>query len=352
MAGQTLYFTAPETVEVCEEAVPEPKRQQVRVRATYSAISAGTEGLVYRGDWAANGNASGVDPISENLAYPFRYGYSLVGVVDAVGREVDPQWQGVRVFALAPHGSHHCCAPDALTALPDDIDDRDAVFLANAETAVNLALDAAPRIGERALVLGQGAVGLLVTGCLARFPLDQLVTTELDARRRAFSGELGAHAALDPREPDAEAQLRERLHGGPDATSGASGADLIIELTGQPEVLNTALAYAGYETRIVVGSWYGTKRAQLDLGDAFHRGRVQLVASQVSTLASPLRGRWTHARRMDVALGLLREIRPARLVTDVYPLSRAEDAYATLLDERQSSIQMLFRYPGDSEQRA
>ena len=354
MTSRTLYFTAPATVEVREEAVPEPEAHQVRVRATYSAISPGSEALVYRGQWALNGDAptSGVDPISDGLRYPFRYGYSLVGVVDAVGTDVDPRWQGVRVFALAPHGSHHCCTPDELVVLPDDLDDRDAVFLANAETAVNLVLDAAPRIGERVLVLGQGVVGLLATGCLARFPLDQLVTTELDPWRRQYSTEMGAHAALDPSDPEAEARLRELLHVDPGVSSGAGGADVILELTGRPEALNEALAYAGYETRIVVGSWYGAQSVPLDLGGAFHRQRIQLVASQVSTLASALRGRWTHARRMDVALGALRAIRPSRLVTDVFPLVRAPEAYATLASERQSSIQILFRYPEDSEPRA
>jgi len=55
---------------------------------------------------------------------------------------------------------------------------------------------------------------------------------------------------------------------------------------------------------------------------------------------------------MDVALGALRAIRPSRLVTDVFPLVRAPEAYATLASERQSSIQILFRYPEDSEPRA
>jgi len=345
MPREALYFTAPETVEVREEPVPEPASHEVRVRATYSAISPGTEGLVYRGEWAADDHDDAqFDPISAHLAYPFRYGYSLVGVVEATGTEVTDDWQGQRVFALAPHGSHYCCDPAELIALPHDVDDRDAAFLANMETAVNLVLDAAPRIGERVLVLGQGVVGLLATGCLARVPLDQLVTTELDSGRRQHSTEMGAYAALDPDDPETEPRLRQLLHVDRDVSSGASGADVIVELTGRPEALNEALAYAGYETRVVVGSWYGARSAALDLGGAFHRQRIQLVSSQVSTLASTLRGRWTHARRMAVALEALRAICPSRLVTDVLPLREAERAYRRLVDNPEGVLQILFSY--------
>ena len=40
--------------------------------------------------------------------------------------------------------------------------------MANLETALNVVLDAAPRLGERVAVFGQGVVGLLVTQLLRR----------------------------------------------------------------------------------------------------------------------------------------------------------------------------------------
>lgn len=345
MPRESLYFTAPETVEVREEPIPEPASHEVRVRATYSAISPGTEGLVYRGEWAADDNDDAeLDPISAHLAYPVRYGYSLVGVVEAMGPEVTDAWQGQRVFALAPHSSHYCCDPAELIVLPDDIDDRDAAFLANMETAVNFVLDAQPKMGERALVLGQGVVGLLLTGCLAQFPLEALVTAELDPQRREMSAQLGAHASLDPRDPEHERRLSQMTGSDSRAVSEPSGADLIVELTGNPDALNRALAHAGYETRIVVGSWYGAKSAELALGGAFHRQRVRMTSSQVSTLAPALRGRWTHARRMAVALEALRTVRPSRLVTDVLPLREAERAYRRLVAPPEGVLQMLFSY--------
>ena len=78
----------------------------------------------------------------------------------------------------------------------------------------------------------------------------------------------------------------------------------------------------------MLGSWYGRKRASLDLGGRFHRARIRLISSQVSTLTPELHGRWTKARRMGVAWERLRELRPSQLITHRYPFAMAAEAYA------------------------
>ena len=57
------------------------------------------------------------------------------------------------------------------------------------ETAVNLVQDAAPILGERVLVLGQGVVGLLTGSLLSEFPLEALVTADCYALRRDSFGQ-------------------------------------------------------------------------------------------------------------------------------------------------------------------
>jgi len=57
-----------------------------------------------------------------------------------------------------------------------------------------------------------------------------------------------------------------------------------------------------YSGRVVIGSWYGSKPVQLDLGGAFHRSRIRLISSQVSSLAPELSGRWDKSRRFERGL--------------------------------------------------
>jgi threonine dehydrogenase-like Zn-dependent dehydrogenase len=110
-------------------------------------------------------------------------------------------------------------------------------------------------------------------------------------------------------------------------------------------VLDWALRATGYDGRIVIGSWYGEKRAALDLGGEFHRSRIRLISSQVSTLAPELRGRWTHARRLGTALALLQRVAPDQLITHRLPFANAAEAYRLLADHPEQAIQVVLTYP-------
>ncbi|HLO15866.1 MAG TPA: hypothetical protein VK206_13620, partial [Anaerolineales bacterium] len=123
------------------------------------------------------------------------------------------------------------------------------------------------------------------------------------------------------------------------------GADLTFELSGRPQTLNDALALTGFCGRIVIGSWYGEKRAEIDLGGAFHRSRIKLISSQVSTIAPELLGRWDKTRRFAVAWGALERIKPGKWITHRFSIGRAEEAYQLLDENPQETIQVLFTYP-------
>jgi threonine dehydrogenase-like Zn-dependent dehydrogenase len=222
-----------------------------------------------------------------------------------------------------------------LIPLPGQIPIEDVVFLPNMETAVNFVMDGSPILGERVVVFGQGIVGLLTAGLLARFPLACLITLDHYPNRRAASLVLGAQHSLDPGAPDTGRLLETLL---------PNGADLAYELSGSPSALDSAIACTGYEGRLVIGSWYGQKRANLDLGGRFHRSRIRLISSQVSTLASAFTGRWTKARRFEVAWEMIRQIKPSRFITHRFPLSRAGEAYQLIDRHPEETIQVVLDY--------
>jgi threonine dehydrogenase-like Zn-dependent dehydrogenase len=122
------------------------------------------------------------------------------------------------------------------------------------------------------------------------------------------------------------------------------GADLVYELTGNPEVLNEALDVCGYDTRIVVGSWYGSKQAPIDLGGRFHRRHISIISSQVSTIAPSLRGRWSKDRRFHSVLQQLQTLPVDSLITHEFSLTEASRAYANLLSEEKNITQCIFQY--------
>lgn len=341
MKRQALYFTGPGKVDVREEELSGPAPGQVLVETLASAISPGTELLVYRGQAPAE------IPLDETIAefagqssYPMKYGYAAVGRVVDVGSSVDASWQGRSVFSFHAHESHFLSSPSELLQVPDDFTPEEAAFLPNMETAINFLMDGQPLIGERVVVFGQGVVGLLTTALLSRLPLTSLITLDGFPLRREKALALGAHASLDSESAEGQARLNDLL--GEDEFDG--GADLTYELSGNPAALEQAIARTGFHGRVVIGSWYGRKRCDLNLGGRFHRSRIRLISSQVSTIAPELTGRWSKSRRLQLAFRLLGQVRPAHLITHRFPLAEAAQAYR-LLDQRpEEAIQVILTY--------
>ncbi len=333
---QRLQFTEPGRVEIKNGPAPQPAAAEVLVQTDYSAISPGTEMLVYRGQWPEGVTVdSTIGALSGDFAYPLGYGYCAVGRVIATGKNIPDDWLNRRVFAFQPHQNLFCASPKTLHPIPDDLDDETALFLPAMETAVNLLLDGSPLIGEKVLVIGQGIIGLLTTALLSLFPLASLATVEMYPKRRRASLQMGAWQCFDPTDPSLLKQL-----GGVPGQGGE--ADLVYELSGDPAALNSALSLARFSGRVVIGSWYGAKKANLELGSFFHRGRVSLLSSQVSSLAPGLTGRWQNSRRLQLAWEMLRRIRPSWCITHRFPLADASSAYATLDRSPGETIQVIF----------
>ena len=359
MERQILYFGGDETVELQSEALPPPNAGEIQVRTRLSAISSGTEQLVYRGQVpraflrdasidALRGENPGSIPSANtpDSPYPVPHGYACVGNVIAVGSGIDEDRCGQRVFAFHPHASHFNVSADSAIPLPPSLSDEDAAFLPNVETAIGLVMDGQPKIGERVAVFGLGIVGLLTVSLLSDIPLESLVAIDPNEQRREFGAEAGAAYTVDPNEID---RIREILKidapSAYDSTENeAAGADLVFELSGTPDALNSAISACGYGGRLIVGSWYGTKDARIDLGGRFHRQHLSIRSSQVSTIGPEHRARWSKRRRMSLAIDYCEQLHPSEEWTESVRIADASDVYDRLANGLNQSLQYLFTY--------
>ena len=340
MKRKTISFTAPRQVELCEESLPALGADDVLVETVCSSISAGTEMLVYRGQFPHLKDSH--DQFSSDLNYPLSYGYACVGRIKETGIHVDKSFLDQLVFAFHPHATHFVSRLDSLLLAPASLPAEACSFLPNMETAVNLIQDAAPILGERALVLGQGVVGLLVASLLKEFPLEELVTSDRFAIRRKTSLEIGVQDSFDPElfnslENSTKSDLK-------NYSAYAQNFDLAFELTGSPSALDDAIAMSAFTGRIIIGSWYGEKKSLIDLGSTFHRSRIKMISSKVSTIAPELSGRWDKQRRFEVAWEALKRIQPQKWITHRFPIEEAGKAYKLLDENPQETIQVLFEY--------
>ena len=329
-------------VEVIEEECPSPKAGQVLVKTLLSGISAGSEMLVYKGRVEPQlALDASLPALAGAFEYPFKYGYSCAGEVVECGAGVEPGWIGKRVFAFNPHESLFNAFCADCIPLPAGVSFDQGVFLPNMETAVNLVQDGAALIGERLAVFGLGVVGLLTLTLLIPFPAVEVVAFEPIEKRRQFARQLSAEHVFDPGAIDWP-RWRTELAG---TCLAERGADLTFEISGSRSALNQAIAVSGYGGRIVLGSWYGSTPVEVLLGSDFHRSRIQLVSSQVSTIAPQLSGRWSKQRRINLAMDRIAQLDPGKWISHRFSIEDSTMAFRLLAEDPREVLQVVLTYP-------
>jgi NADPH:quinone reductase-like Zn-dependent oxidoreductase len=305
--ARACWVVAPGRAELRSETLPPLPEGHVRVRTLHSAISRGTETLVLRGEVPRSEHERMRAPFQAgDFPAPVKYGYVNVGRVEEGPREL----QGRLVFCLYPHQTVYQVLVGAVLPLPPGVPASRAVLAALMETAINALWDAPPSIGAHVAVVGGGTLGLLVAWLAARVPGCRVQVVDTVAARADVASALGASFAL------------------PDAAS--ADADLVIHASGQPAGLATALRLAGFEATVLELSWYGTRDVPVPLGEAFHARRLRLQSSQVGSVAQAQRARWSHRRRLDLALSLLDDPVLDRLVTHSAPFDDLPEVLAHL----------------------
>ena len=329
MTGRAVQFVAPYTVEVAEVPVREPADGELLVRAEVSGISSGSEMLAYRGELDPNVAVDEtLDALRGTFAYPFTYGYSVVGTVE---RSRGTIAEGARIFAFHPHQDLFVVAERDVVQL-DDENPRCATLLPLVETALQACLDAGPRLGELVVVVGLGCVGAL-TGALLRGCGARVLGSEPQEERRSAARDLGVEAVA-PNE----------LAAAVEALTGGRGVPLVVEASGSPRALGAALGLLAHEGTVLVCSWYGAKAVALPLGGDFHRRRLVIRSTQVSTIPAALSGRWDRARRREAARALVSELPLEALATHEFPFEGAPRAYAAVAGGEPGLIHAALRY--------
>jgi 2-desacetyl-2-hydroxyethyl bacteriochlorophyllide A dehydrogenase len=312
--ARAVRFVAPYRIEVADVPVSEPGPGDVLVRAEFSGISGGTEMLAYRGDLDSSvPRDETLRALTGSFEYPFSYGYSAVGTVEASRSDVG---EGERIFAFHPHQNRFVVSATDVVRV-GDCDPRTATLFPLVETALQISLDAGIRYSEVAVVLGFGPVGILTAILLTRSGASVLGSDPRPWRREAARA-----CGVDAVGPE---ELRDVVR---DAT-GDRGADLIVEATGDPDVLGESLGLLAPEGVAVVASWYGVKPVTLPLGADFHRRRLEIRSSQVSTIGGRAT-RWDRRRRLETTRALLPQLPLSLLSSHTFPFERAGEAYEAL----------------------
>jgi hypothetical protein len=212
------WYREPGQVEIRLEEMAPPSAGEVRVKTIYSAISRGSESLVFGGRVPVSEFERMRAPfMAGDFPFPVKYGYAAVGRVESGGCAL----QGKNVSALFPHQTAFNIHASAAVALPEDVAPRRAVLAASMETALNGVWDAAPVPSDRIAVIGAGVIGSLVAYLCGRIPGTDVTLVDINPDRANLAGILGLNFA-EPGKARSDCDLIVHASGSSDrATSGA-----------------------------------------------------------------------------------------------------------------------------------
>jgi len=322
--ARALWYVDRELVALREEQLPKlADGEAVEVETLYSAISRGTERLIFTGRVPETEWDRMRAPLQQGaFPFPVKYGYC------AVGRVVNgPQsLNGKLVFCLHPHQDRFVAVANNVVLIPDGVPAKRAVLAANVETALNAVWDARVLPGDRVIVIGAGIVGLLIAAVACRIlGTDVSVVDRSDATRNEAAA-LGVPFIMAGDADDLAA------------------ADVVFHTTATGGGLQSAIRAAGMEATVCEVSWYGDREINVGLGGAFHSKRLKLVSSQVGQIAEPQRTRWDYRRRLGKALEILAEPAFDALVEDEVRFDDLPERMADILSDTATGLPPVIAY--------
>jgi threonine dehydrogenase-like Zn-dependent dehydrogenase len=320
--AQALWYVAPGKAEIRAEPVVPLAAGQVRVRAIASALSRGTERLIFSGGVPESEYKRMRAPFMDgSFPFPVKYGYAMVGRVEEGPAELKSRL----CFALYPHQTVFNLPAENIVPLPEGLPAERAVLAANMETALNATWDGEAALARRIAVVGAGVLGLLVARLCVQLPGAAVTVVDIEPSRADVVRKLGAAFAT----PDA----------------APADCDLVIHTSASDAGLATALRLAAFEAMVLELSWYGAREVKVPLGGAFHSQRLKLVSSQVGHVAPSHRATWTYRRRLEEALRLLDDPVLDALLAPPVAFADLPNKLPDILNPTSGVLCQLIRYP-------
>lgn len=289
MKGKRIVWPEAGRAVLEEFEVPAPKPNEILLETEYSVVSAGTEKA-----WLlAKPNTSG--------AFPQVPGYSAAGRVLEIGNDVKGLSLGDRIVAYhSPHAGFAVKDTRDLVRIEDpDLPANEAAFTIIAAMSLQGVRKARIELGESAMVMGQGLLGLFATQLARLDGAMPVIALDLDQTRRELALSLGADYALSPLAEDFTDVFQ--------TLTGGRGVNAIIEVTGVPAAMNQALACAAWQGRIVALGCTREKTDGIDFYQQIHKPGVSIIGAHnfVRPKYESSPGHWTMRDDLRALLNMI-----------------------------------------------
>lgn len=278
MKKKQIFFTEPYKAELLEVDVPSLNEDEVLVKMEYTVISGGTEKACITAAPNTSGN------------FPMSLGYCGVGYVQEIGASVKSVKIGDRVMVYhGNHASYNIRTEDEITKVENDaVSSLDASFVIIASMGLGGVRKLEVELGESAMVMGQGLLGIFATQFLHYSGANPVIVADLSAKRRELALSLGADYAFDPSDADFVEKVKEVTKG--------KGVNACVEVTGVSAAMKQSLECASWMGRISLLGCTRVSDCAVDYYTQVHRPGIKLIGAHnfVRPKLESYPHHWTH----------------------------------------------------------
>jgi 2-desacetyl-2-hydroxyethyl bacteriochlorophyllide A dehydrogenase len=332
MLSHHLVLSEPFHLRWEEIDVPDPGPGEVLIRTRKTLISTGTELTAYTGDFPPN------TVWSDYVHYPwYGLGYSNVGQVSALGPGVTEIEVGQRVMSNGRHATFNLRPASAVWPIPNEVTDDQAVFLDIGRTVMNGVRLSHIVLGESVVIVGAGILGQLATQYLSRGGAFPLIVVDLSERRLHMAEGHGATHTLIGERDELLNDIRRIARG--------RMADVAFEITGNQEVIPTALQMVRRQGRVIL---LGSPRhpVAVDFHNEIHTLGLHVIGAHTSTQpeVETYDNPWTRRRNSELFFDLVMAgwLQLDDMITHRYPWREAPAAYEMLAEDRTRAMGVVF----------
>lgn len=323
MKSKYIVFSEAYKAEYLEKEMPAPAPGEVQVRLAVSSISSGTE----RANLVGELNISYKDIYTE-ARFPRYGGYSSAGVVEQVGEGVTGFQEGDRVvLAWSTHSQLVNMPQGNVYKLSDKVSFEEAALFNIATFPLAAIRKCRLEIGESAIVMGQGILGLIAIPLLRCAGATPIIAVDPVAAKREKALQWGADYALDPYAPDFAETVKKLTDG---------GANVAIEVTGVGKGLDGALDCMAKFGRVALLGCTRHSDFNIDYYHKVHGPGISLIGAhtQARPEVNSYGGYWT---QNDDFRALIKLVESGRLqlspmVDEIHSPEKAPEIYKRLAE--------------------
>ncbi len=333
MKTKQIVFTKPYVAELLDVDCLPPKENELTVCLEYSAISSGTEKANYIGQ--RNG-----PKLSEEDApvFPRTVGYSASGVVTEIGSGITDLSVGDRVVVYwGKHKKNITVSRSNVVKLPEGISTKEASMALIATFPLGAIRKTHLEIGESALVMGLGILGIFGVQELRAAGACPVIAVDPIKERRELALKMGADYALDPTAEDFVNTVKSLSDG---------GVNVCLEVTGLGSGLVQALDCMKKMGRVALLGCTRSSKFEIDYYGKVHGRGISLIGAH--TMARPklesAPGLWTDEDDIKTVLNLTKSERMnlKDLIFEIHSPAEAQEVYTRLVNEKNFPIGVLF----------